>query len=176
MNNSKLEKKDVIKLNGNDILKKEDKFFYVIISGGKPKIISASRSKTSGKKEAISILNIKFDKIKKILKDDKTIKMYRLTIRKVTKEEKNEHKKSSIDMIGGIIVIILEEVNINISKKSIKLTINNLVSNSNRIFIDNKYLKKYNVIDDKLLKKISYKYSINKIDGGFTINKLSHFI
>ena len=122
MNNSKLEKKDIIKLNGNDILNKEDKFFYVIISGGKPKIISASRSKTSGKKEAISILNIKFDKIKKILEDDKTIKMYRLTIRKVTKDEKNEHKKSSIDMIGGIIVIILEEVNISQAGNFIAVT------------------------------------------------------
>ena len=49
-------------------------------------------------------------------------------------------------------------------------------SNSNMIYIDNKYLKKYNKVSDNIIKKISYKYSINQIDGGFTINKVSHFV
>lgn len=177
MSNLNLKRNDIIKLNGNTILNEEDKYFYVIISGGKPKILSASRSKTESKNEAITILNTKMNKIKSVLESSNEIKLYRLTIRKVTKEEKEEHKTSSVDMIGGVLVIIIDEIILSLKNNKIKLKSKDYsFSNSNRIFIDNKYLKKYNKINDTLIKKISFKYFVNKIDGGFTINKISHFI
>ena len=116
--------------------------------------------------------------IRKSCKDFLIIKLYRLTIRKVTKEEKEDDKESSIDMIGGILIIILEEVDVCIKNNKLKLdnTRKFDLDNSNKIFIDNKYLKKYNTVSDKILKTISFKFSINKIDGGFTINRLSHFL
>ena len=81
-------------------------------------------------------------------------------------------------MIGGVLIIILEEVDIFIKNNKLKLdnTRKFDLDNSNKIFIDNKYLKKYNTVSDKILKTISFKFSINKIDGGFTINRLSHFL
>jgi len=166
--------RDIIKNNGNNILQNEDKYYYIIVSGGKSKILSASRSKVESKNEAINLLNDKIDKIK----ENTNIKLYRLTIRKVTKEEKEDDKESSIDMIGGILIIILEEVDIFIKNNKLKLdnTRKFDLDNSNKIFIDNKYLKKYNTVSDKILKTISFKFSINKIDGGFTINRLSHFL
>jgi hypothetical protein len=166
--------RDIIKNNGNNILQNEDKYYYIIVSGGKSKILSASRSKVESKNEAINLLNDKIDKIK----ENTNIKLYRLTIRKVTKEEKEDDKESSIDMIGGILIIILEEVDVCIKNNKLKLdnTRKFDLDNSNKIFIDNKYLKKYNTVSDKILKTISFKFSINKIDGGFTINRLSHFL
>jgi len=56
--------RDIIKNNGNNILQNEDKYYYIIVSGGKPKILSASRSKIESKNEAINLLNDKIDKIK----------------------------------------------------------------------------------------------------------------
>jgi uncharacterized protein YacL (UPF0231 family) len=167
-----MNKKDIIKNNGNNILKNENKYYYIIVSGGKPKILSASRSKVESKNETINLLNDKMDKIK----ENTNIKLYRLTIRKVTKEEKEDDKESSIDMVGGTLIIILEEIDVSIKNNKLKFQIDKNLDNGNKIFIDNKYLKKYNTISDKILKTISFKFSINKIDGGFTINKLSHFL
>jgi len=56
--------RDIIKNNGNNILQNEDKYYYIIVSGGKSKILSASRSKVESKNEAINLLNDKIDKIK----------------------------------------------------------------------------------------------------------------
>ena len=177
MNSLNLKRNDIIKLNGNTILNEEDKYFYVIISGGKPKVLSSSRSKSNSKKEAINTLNSKINKIKSILDSSNEIKLYRLTIRKVTKKEKEDHKTSSVDMIGGVLVIIIDEIDVTIKNNNIKLkSKDNSFSNSNKIFIDNKYLKKYNKVNDNLIKKLSFKYYVNKIDGGFTINRISHFI
>ena len=132
--------RDIIKNNGNNILQNEDKYYYIIVSGGKSKILSASRSKVESKNEAINLLNDKIEKIK----ENTNIKLYRLTIRKVTKEEKEDDKESSIDMIGGILIIILEEVDVCIKNNKLKLdnTCKFDLDNSNKIFIDNKYLKK----------------------------------
>jgi len=82
--------------------------------------------------------------IRKSCKDFLIIKLYRLTIRKVTKEEKEEDNESNIDMIGGVLIIILEEVDIFIKNNKLKLdnTCKFDLDNSNKIFIDNKYLKK----------------------------------
>lgn len=176
MNNLNL-KKDIIKLNGNTILNEEEKYFYVIISSGKPKILSASRLKTESKNEAINILNKKINKIKSILESSNEIKLYRLNIRKVTKEEKEIHKNSNVDIIGGILVITIDVLSILIKNDNLKLQSKDFPnSNSNMIYIDNNYLKKYNKVSDNIIKNISFKYSINKIDGGFTINKISNFI
>ena len=171
--------RDIIKNNGNNILQNEDKYYYIMVSGGKPKILSASRSKVESKNEAINLLNDKIDKIK----ENTNIKLYRLTIRKVTKEEKEEDNESNIDMIGGILIIILQKIDVSIKNTKLNTRLQfkidkNLdnLSNRNKIFIDNKYLKKYNTLSDKILKTISFKFSINKIDGGFTINRLSHFL
>ena len=86
-------------------------------------------------------------------------------------------------MIGGILIIILQKIDVSIKNTKLNTRLQfkidkNLdnLSNRNKIFIDNKYLKKYNTLSDKILKTISFKFSINKIDGGFTINRLSHFL
>ena len=151
-------KNEIIKMNGNTIINEENKYFYVIISNGKPKILSASRSKTESKKEAINILNTKIDKIKSILESSNEIKLYKLTIRKVTKEEKEIHENSSVDMIGGIIVITINDISILIKSNNLKLQSKDFSnSNSNMIYIDNKYLKKYNKVSDNIIKKISFK-------------------
>ena len=79
-------------------------------------------------------------------------------------------------MIGGIIVITIDDLSILIKNNNLKLQSKDFPnSNSNMIYIDNKYLKKYNKVSDNIIKRISYKYSINEIEGGFTINRISHF-
>lgn len=164
---------DIIKTNANNILRNENKYSYILISGSKVKLISSSRDNTKSKKDVINFLDDKIDKFIE-LDEDKFPSLYKLTIKKVSKEEKDEAKNSDIISVGGPLKIILEEIKIKLNKKKFSLKTNKDIDRSNIIYIDNKYLKKYDYVDEKVLKKISSKYYINEIKS-FSLNKISNF-
>lgn len=166
--------KETIKNNGNNILKNENKYFYILISGKKVKILSSSRDNSNSKKDVIEFLNNNIDKFINLSKD-KFPYLYKLTIKKINKEDKETAKNSNIISIGGPLKIILEEVKIKLQNKKFSLKINKDIDRSNIIYIDKKYLKKHNFIDEKILKKITSKYYINEIKS-FSLNKISHFV
>lgn len=163
--------KDIIKNNANYILKNDDKYFYILISGNKVKILSSSRDNSEAKNNTIEFLSNKLDK----MNYSSLPTLYKITIKKVSKSEHYEAKDSNIISIGGPIKLLIEEVKINIKNDKIKLKTNDSKDGSNNIYIDNKYLKKNNKIDPKLLKTISTKYYFTKINS-FSVNKISHFI
>ena len=166
-----MKNKDIIN-NANHILRNNDKYHFVATFGNtKSGLLSSSRSKTEAKNVAIKDVENKFnlDKLDKL-------RMFLLTIRKVTKEEKKEHEESEITLVGGPLVIIIEEYKIinnngKLSFKNLKQSLNN----RNKIFIDNNYLKKYDYVDKKLITKLGFKYSVNKIEGAFFINTLTKY-
>jgi hypothetical protein len=170
--NSEILEKDLIKNNANNILQNEDRYFYIMISGDKIKILSSSRNKSDAHDETLNFLYTKLDK----LSNSETLPViYRFNIKKFSKLEKEEYKSNNISSSGGSVIIILEEVTITIKNNKIKLKINNNIDGSNKIFIDNKYLKKYNRVNKNILKNISKKYFSTQINS-FSVNKLSHFI
>ena len=162
----------VIKNNANNILKNIDKYYFIATFGKtRGGFLSSSRSKTEAKNVATEILKTKFN----LNKIDK-IRIFLLTIRKVTKEEKKSHKESEISEIGGPLVIIIEEYKVinnngKLSFKNLKESLNN----TNKIFVDKKYLKKYDYIDQKLITKLGYKYAVDDIEGAFSINTLTYY-
>ena len=158
--------------NANHILRNNDKYHFVgtfgRIRGG---FLSSSRSKTEAKNVATEAIEAKLnlDKLHKL-------RVFLLTVRKVTKEEIKEHKESEISLIDGPLVIIIEEYKI--INNNGKLSFKNLkesLSNRNKIFVDNNYLKKYDYVDKNLITKLGLKYSVNDIKGGFAVNTLTKY-
>lgn len=162
----------VIKNNANNILKNIDKYYFVAAFGNtKSGLLSSSRSKSEAKNVAIKDVETRFN----LEKLDK-LRMFLLTIRKVTKEEKEKHEKSRISLIGGPLVIIIEEYKI--INNNGKLSFKNLkesLSNRNKIFVDENYLKKYDYVDKKLITNLGFKYSVKNIAGAFAINTLTKY-
>ena len=158
--------------NANHILRNNDKYHFVATFGNtKSGLLSSSRSKTEAKNVAIKDVENRFN----LEKLDK-LRMFLLTIRKVTKEEKKKHEESRISLIGGPLVIIIREYKI--INNNGKLSFKNLkesLDNSNKTFVDENYLKKYNYVDKKLINNLGFKYSVNNIDGGFSVNTLTKY-
>ena len=153
-----------------------DKYYFLIKSKKSAVILSSSRNKKPSKELAITKLYSKLDIIKKV-NNVNNIKITLLSIKKVKKSEIIEHNNCSIDLIGGKLVIIIKTFIINLKNNIIYLKEKKeSLSNCNKVFIDKKFLKKFNHVPDNLLKKITTKYNMNLIDGGFCINKLSRFI
>lgn len=167
-----MSEKQLIKENGNSILD-QDKYFYLIVIGSKVSILSSGRSKSEVKKDAIQKI---FEKSKNISSfNDKTI--YRIIIRKVTKEEKQEEKDSEgISFIGGPVVAVIEDIKVKINENN-KVKFENLGQLGNsKVFLNNKYLKKYNTIDKSHIKKIAYAYDKNLTNSAFAVNTITNIL
>ena len=164
--------KKVIKNNANNILKNIDKYYFVATFGKtKGGFLSSSRSKSEAKNVATKAIETKLD-LDKLHK----LRIFLLTIRKVTKEEKKNHEESEISEIGGPLVIIIEEYKV--INNNGKLSFKNLkerLNNTNKIFVDENYLKKYDYVDKKLIAKLGYKYEVDDIEGAFAINTLTYY-
>ena len=166
-----MKNKDIIN-NANHILRNNDRYHFVgTIRNTRGGFLSSSRSKTEAKNIATKLIGTKFnvDKIDKI-------RIFLLTVRKVTKEEKKKHEESEISLIGGPLVIIIKEYKVfnNDSKLSFK-NLKERLNNRNKVFFDKNYLKKYDYVDQKLITKLGLKYSVNDIKGAFAINTLTKY-
>ena len=158
--------------NANHILRNNNKYHFVGTFGNtKSGLLSSSRSKTEAKNVAIKDVETRFN----LEKLDK-LRMFLLTIRKVTKEEIKKHKESRISEIGGPLVIIIEEYKVinNDGKLSFK-NLKERLNNTNKIFVDKNYLKKYDYVDKKLIAKLGYKYAVDDIEGAFAINTVTYY-
>ena len=160
--------KQLIKENGNLILG-QDKYFYLLVSGNKVSVLSSGRSKHVTKDEAIDRIIEKSKNINSF--NDKII--YRLTVRKVTKEEKQEEKESvAISFIGGPIVAVIDSIKVKVNNN--KITFKNLGELGNsKVFLNNKYLKKYNTIDKSHIKKMVYAYAKDVTNSAFAVNTIT---
>lgn len=143
----------------------QNKYYIVLVINRKTSLLSSNNNKSDLKLEAIEKLLSKSKDIN--LFNNKIL--YKITIKKVSKKELNSENNSNITLIGGPLVIIIEEITFNNMKFS-------NTASSNKVFVDNKYLEKYNFIDEKTIRKLAYAYKNDIIEGGFTINKLSNIL
>lgn len=143
----------------------QNKYYIVLVINRKTSLLSSNNNKSDLKLEAIEKLLSKSKDIN--LFNNKIL--YKITIKKVSKKELNSENNSNITLIGGPLVIIIEEITFNNMKFS-------NTASSNKVFVDNKYLEKYNFIDEKTIRKLAYAYENDIIEGGFTINKLSNIL
>lgn len=143
----------------------QNKYYIVLVINRKTSLLSSNNNKSELKSDAIDKLSSKTKDIN--LFNNKIL--YKITIRKVSKKEVDEENKSNITLTGGPLVIIIEEITFNNMKFSNTTT-------GNKVFVDDKYLRKYNFIDEKTIRKLAYAYENNVIEGGFTINKLSDIL
>lgn len=156
-----------IKNNLDHIIKNNNKYYFaLVISRNKIKIISSSRDKSQAKNNTIDFLN------KKLKSKENLPVIYRFTIKK---NENKGHKDKSMVSLNVDLLILLEEIYIKFENNKIKLKKNPNICNSNRIFIDNKFLENNNEITDKLIKTISKKYFNTQINS-FSLNRVSHFL
>ena len=107
--------------------------------------------------------------------NDKTI--YRITIRKVTKEEKQQEKDSEgISFVGGPIVAVIEDIRVKVNENN-KVKFENLGQLGNsKVFLNNKYLKKYSSLDNSHIKKIAYAYDKNLTNSAFAVNTITNIL
>jgi len=164
--------KHVIKENGNGILR-QDKYYYILVIGNKTSLLSSDNSKSTAKDKAIETLKNKSNDINSF--NNKII--YRVTIRKVTKEEKEEEAKSvAISYVGGPLVSIIENVKVLIDSNN-KIKYKNLGECGNsKVFLDKKYLKKYNFVDIKNIRKLVYAYDKSITNCAFAVNTISDIL
>ena len=160
---------DTIKKNAKNILK-QDRYHYVLVIGNKTSLLSSNNSKSEAKKLAINKL---IEKTKDIQKFNNKI-IYRLTIRKVSKEEKKEEKESvAISYVGGPIVTVVDSIKIFVDDED-NVKFENLGELGNaKVFINNKFLKKYDIINSTQIKKIVYAYDKNVTNCAFAVNKIT---
>ena len=143
----------------------QNKYYIVLVINRKTSLLSSNNNKSELKSDAIDKLSSKTKDIN--LFNNKIL--YKITIRKVSKKEVDEENKSNITLTGGPLVIIIEEITFNNMKFRNTTT-------GNKVFVDDKYLRKYNFIDEKTIRKLAYAYENDVIEGGFTINKLSDIL
>ena len=150
--------------NINSILT-QNKYYIILVIDRKTSLLSSNNNKSKLKSDAIDKLSSKTKDIN--LFNNKVF--YKITIRKVSKKELNEENNSNITLTGGPLVIIIEEITFN------NMKFNNTTTGS-KVFVDKKYIEKYNFIDEKIIRKLAYAYENDVIEGGFTINKLSDIL
>jgi len=152
--------------NAKMILKNQEKYNYVIVYKRKAGLLSKSNSKKQAKIELVNRLN---EKCKNPLKLDNAI-VLRLKIRKVTSKEKKDHRESNfLSLIGGTLVIIIEEIKIKITNLKLKL----IKQSKSRVFINKSFLKNNTYIDESILKKIGYAYQRRTYGHLFSIDTIT---
>lgn len=163
--------KELIKNNAINILKKNDKYYIVGTIGNKSGLLSSSNSKDDSKKKAINTLKEKFN-----FNDIEKLNLVMITLRKMTKEEIELDKKSEqFTLVGGPLVLIIEDLVLNPNYSKIK-KVKSILGNSNKIFVNNKFLIKNKNIDHKLIQKLGFKYVIKELEGGISMNKISNYV
>lgn len=152
----------IIKENMKSVLKNNSKFYaFLFLGGSKKKLLAEGNTLKSVEKESIKqiieLVGNDMEKLKKF--NDKQV-LFIFHLRKPNKEEADKDKNSNILKIGGRIGIFVNEYKTFVDDKSKKnpLTIKNFNKNdyglSDKYWANDRYLKKYDFIDIKHMKKI----------------------
>ena len=152
------------------IIKKIKPYHFLVISGNKAAVIGSGFKTSEAKAEAENLIKSKKGKFEDLL--IVKLKIAKMP-EKLMKLEQKYIKKGTVKTIGGPIEIILEFGEI--KKDKIK-KINDL--RNNKLFIDEKFLKKNNYeITKRNLKTITVKAKNNKLSKKlYVLNKASKIL
>ena len=162
-----------IRENATKLLETNYKYYMAVVEGNKKFIISSSDSKKKVEKEGKEKL---FD----IIKDPKYLDgkiVYKVNIRKTSKEEAKRHKEGTISLVGGILVMTIQvfECEFKNNKLSFNL-INKEFALSDKVFFDNKFLKKNIEVKEKDILKLLYRYKTLSLGSSVEVIKVSKYI
>ena len=164
---------DIVKENATKLLKNNFKYYMAVVEG-KKFILSSSDSKKKVEKEGK-------EKLLELVKNPKDIvglTVYKVNIRKTSKEEAKVHKESkAFSSVGGILVMTVQELEC--QYKNNKLNFNLVgedIALSDKIFLDNKFLKKNNELKEKDILKLLYKYKNGQLGSLIAVIKASKYI
>ena len=141
-------------------------------------MLAASNSKSGVEKDAKEKLIELFDgKLEKLNDFD----IYKLNIRKTSKKEIKEDKETEhFSLVGGILVVTIQAIKINIVNNKIKLTSYHEGKTEDfplfeKIFLDNKFLINNNKISEKDLLKLIFFY-LNSYWTAVSVVKASKYL
>ena len=154
----------IIKENMKSVLKNNSKFYaFLYLGGSKKKLLAEGNTLKSVEKESIKqiieLVGNDMEKLKKF--NDKQV-LFIFHLRKPNKEEVKDDKIKGVNKIGigGRIGIFVNTYSSFVNEKNKKnpLTIENINSDgyglSSKYWVNDRYLKKYNFIDVKHMKRI----------------------
>jgi len=152
----------IIKENMKSVLKNNSKFYaFLYLGGSKKKLLAEGNTLKSVEKESIKqIIELVGNDMEKLKKFNEKDVLYIFHLRKPNKEEAKKDKDSNILKIGGRIGIFVNTYSSFVNEKNKKnpLTIENINSDgyglSSKYWVNDRYLKKYNFIDVKHMKRI----------------------
>ena len=152
----------IIKENMKSVLKNNSKFYaFLYLGGSKKKLLAEGNTLKSVEKESIKqIIELVGNDMEKLKKFNEKDVLYIFHLRKPNKEEAKKDKDSNILKIGGRIGIFVNTYSSFVNEKNKKnpLTIENINSDgyglSSKYWVNDRYLKNYNFIDVKHMKRI----------------------
>lgn len=166
---------DIVKENAKKLQKNNFKYYIGLISGSKKIMLAGGNSKSAVDKDAKEKLYELFEG--KLEKLDKFV-INLINIRKTTKEEIKKHKESkAFSLVGGILVMTIKGIKINIVNKKIKFIHDEIkdVPLAFKIFLDNKFLKENDEITEKEILKLVF-FSKNGYWSAVSVVKASKFL
>ena len=154
----------IIKENMKSVLKNNSKFYaFLFLGGSKKKLLAEGNILKSVEKESIKqIIELVGNDMEKLKKFNDKVVLFIFHLRKPNKEEVKDDKIKGINRIGigGRIGIFVNSYKsfVNEDNKKNPLTIDNLNSDgyglAKKYWLNDRYLKKYNFVDVKHLKRI----------------------
>ena len=163
---------DIVKENATKLLKNNFKYYMAVVAGSNSFIVSSSDSKKDVEKQAK-------DKLLKLVSNPDDLSgelIYKVNIRKTSKDELKEHKESEIGTIGGILVMTIEEFRCEFRNKKIVFNSLGKITLSDKIYIDNKFLKKNIELKENDIIKLLKKYKNSELGTILSIKKVSKYL
>ena len=163
MTNESDTKLKIIKENMKSVLKNNSKFYaFLFLGGNQKKLLAEGNTRESVEKESIkNMLELVSNDVSKLIKlNDKNV-FYMFHLRKPNKEEVKDDKIKGVNRIGiggrlGIMVDLYSLI-IDENKKNpinIKDLNNGSYALSDKYWLNDRYLMKYNFIDVRHMKRI----------------------
>jgi hypothetical protein len=153
-------------MNYKNIVNNIGKYHYVLVVKKKAGILGSDNNSSVAKKSAL----------KKILSSQNKYEglyVIKLTIKTISKKIIKENKESKINIIGGPLEVTIEFNEIE-NNKMVKLED---YKKNNKLYITEKYLKKNNIINEKIIKLIASSAHNNRLSTKlFDINTIDKLI
>lgn len=170
----------IIKENMKSVLKNNSKFYaFLFLGKNQKKLLAEGNTKKSVEKDAVKkMLELVNNDVSKLTKLNGKNVFYMFHLKKPSREEDKIDKNSNIQSIGGRLGIYVELLDLIIdeNKKNpiiIKHFNKDNYALADKYWVNDRYLKKYNFIDIKHIKRI-----LDVINSGspFAVRKLTDVI
>ena len=164
---------DIVKENATKLLKNNFKYYMAVVEG-KKFILSSSDSKKKVEKEGK-------EKLLELVKNPENLNgeiVYKVNIRKTSKEEAKVHKESkAFSSVGGILVMTIQVLECQYKNNKIVFNlVNENFALKHKIFLDNKFLKVNTELQEKDILKLLYKYKTSNLGSLVEVIKASKYI